>query len=149
MIELNLSYRESSSWVLDTGCASHICNNLQALTSRRKLDRGDVDLRLGNGAKVAAQAVGTAKFKLQSGEIMELYDCYYVPSIIKNIISISCLTRNSFSLSLENNICSIYHENKLFTSANMLNDLYLLDVACDVYLVNQSLDDKGVNKAYL
>ena len=54
MIELNLSYRESSSWVLDTGCASHICNNLQVLTSRRKLNCGDVDLRLDNESKVAS-----------------------------------------------------------------------------------------------
>ena len=87
---------------------------MQVLTNRRKLNRGDVDLRLGNGAKVAALAVGTARLKLQTGEIMELHECHFVPSIIKNIISISFLTRNGFSLSLENNSCSIYRENKLF-----------------------------------
>ena len=108
-----------------------------------------MDLRLDNGAKVAALAVGTTRLKLQTGEIMELHECHFVPSIIKNIISISCLTKNDFSLSLENNSCSIYHGNKLFASANMLNGLYLLDVACDVYLLDQSPDDKGVNKAYL
>ena len=54
---------------------------MQVLTSRRKLNRGDVDLRLGNGGKVAALAVGTARLKLQSGEIMELHECHFVPSI--------------------------------------------------------------------
>ena len=67
----------------------------------------------------------------------------------QNIISISCLTRNGFTLSLENNSYSIHRKNKLFAFANMLNDLYLLDVAYDVYPVDQSPDDKCVNKAYL
>ena len=27
MIDTYLSYRDSASWVLDTGCTSHICND--------------------------------------------------------------------------------------------------------------------------
>ncbi|KAK9028400.1 hypothetical protein V6N11_068205 [Hibiscus sabdariffa] len=49
----------SSSWVLDTGCGSHICTSVQGLHTRRTLAKGDVDLRVGNGARVAALAVGT------------------------------------------------------------------------------------------
>ncbi|KAK8979703.1 hypothetical protein V6N11_027738 [Hibiscus sabdariffa] len=49
----------SSSWVLDTGCGSHICTSIQGLHTRRNLAKGDVDLRVGNGARVAALAVGT------------------------------------------------------------------------------------------
>ncbi|KAK8632895.1 hypothetical protein V6N13_073274 [Hibiscus sabdariffa] len=49
----------SSSWVLDTGCGSHICTSVQGLHTRRNLAKGDVDLRVGNGARVAALAVGT------------------------------------------------------------------------------------------
>ncbi|KAK8593860.1 hypothetical protein V6N12_045933 [Hibiscus sabdariffa] len=44
----------SSSWVLDTGCGSHICTSVQGLHTRRNLAKGDVDLRVGNGARVAA-----------------------------------------------------------------------------------------------
>ncbi|KAK8563377.1 hypothetical protein V6N12_035525 [Hibiscus sabdariffa] len=46
----------SSSWVLDTGCGSHICTSVQGLHTRRNLAKGDVDLRVGNGARVAALA---------------------------------------------------------------------------------------------
>ncbi|KAK8669729.1 hypothetical protein V6N13_107153 [Hibiscus sabdariffa] len=46
----------SSSWVLDTGCGSHICTSVQGLHTRRTLAKGDVDLRVGNGARVAALA---------------------------------------------------------------------------------------------
>ena len=51
-IEVNLSI--STSWVLDTGCGSHICSNVQGVRNRRALAKGEVDLRVGNGARVAA-----------------------------------------------------------------------------------------------
>ncbi|KAK8697812.1 hypothetical protein V6N13_113953 [Hibiscus sabdariffa] len=54
VIDVNMS--TSSSWVLDTGCGSHICTSVQGLHTRRTLAKGDVDLRVGNGARVAALA---------------------------------------------------------------------------------------------
>ena len=55
VIEVNLSI--SVSWVLDTGCGSHICVNVQGLKNSRSLAKGEVDLRVGNGARVAALTV--------------------------------------------------------------------------------------------
>ncbi|KAK9044093.1 hypothetical protein V6N11_072413 [Hibiscus sabdariffa] len=60
VIDVNMS--TSSSWVLDTGCGSHICTSVQGLHTRRNLAKGDVDLRVGNGARVAALAVGNLCF---------------------------------------------------------------------------------------
>ncbi|KAK8694819.1 hypothetical protein V6N13_072363 [Hibiscus sabdariffa] len=54
VIDVNMS--TSSSWVLDTGCGSHICTSVQGLYTRRSLAKGDVDLRVGNGSRVAALA---------------------------------------------------------------------------------------------
>ena len=56
MIEIN--HASSSIWVFDTGCGSHLCNHLQGLRDVRRLAKGDIDLRVGNGAKVAAVSVG-------------------------------------------------------------------------------------------
>ena len=50
VILVNLS--TSVSWVLDTDCGSHICVNVQGLKNSRSLDKGEVDLRLGNGAEL-------------------------------------------------------------------------------------------------
>ena len=55
VIKVKLS--TSASWVLDTGCGSHICVNVQGLRSSRSLAKGEVDLRVGNGPRVAALAV--------------------------------------------------------------------------------------------
>jgi hypothetical protein len=57
VIEVNVT--TSTSWVLDTGCGSHICTNVQGLNESRRLAKGEVDLRVGNGARVVPQVVGT------------------------------------------------------------------------------------------
>ena len=121
MIDLHLSFRDSTSWVLDTGCASHICNDVQVLTNRRKLSSGKVELRLGNGAKVATPTVGTVNLKLPSGHMLSLNNCLYVPSLIKNIISVSCLDRAGYTLTIRNNCCSLYLGNKVVIYAAMVN----------------------------
>ncbi|KAL0325380.1 UNVERIFIED_CONTAM: Retrovirus-related Pol polyprotein from transposon TNT 1-94, partial [Sesamum radiatum] len=56
-VEVNM-VTNSSSWVLDTGCGAHICNDLQVLQRSRKLSKDEVVLRLGDGKAVAAEAVG-------------------------------------------------------------------------------------------
>ncbi|KAK8600677.1 hypothetical protein V6N12_050530 [Hibiscus sabdariffa] len=55
VIDVNLS--TFSSWVLGTGCGSHICTSVQGLQMRRNLAKGDVNVRVGNEARVAALAV--------------------------------------------------------------------------------------------
>ena len=73
MIECNLSI--SSAWVIDTGCGSHICVDLQGLNESRKLSKGEMDLRVANGARLAALAVGTYSISLPSGLVLMLENC--------------------------------------------------------------------------
>ncbi|KAK9034771.1 hypothetical protein V6N11_076828 [Hibiscus sabdariffa] len=65
VIDVNMS--TSPSWVLDIGCGSHICTSVQGLHMRRTLAKGDIDLRVRNGARVVALAVGTYVLALPSG----------------------------------------------------------------------------------
>ncbi|KAL0394440.1 UNVERIFIED_CONTAM: hypothetical protein Slati_4410200 [Sesamum latifolium] len=58
VIEVNM-ITNAASWVLDTGCGAHICNNLQVLERSRKLSKDEMILRLGDGTAVAAEAVGS------------------------------------------------------------------------------------------
>ncbi|KAL0342593.1 UNVERIFIED_CONTAM: Retrovirus-related Pol polyprotein from transposon RE2 [Sesamum calycinum] len=48
VIEVNM-ITNSASWILDTGCGAHICNDLQVLQRSRKLSKDEVVLRLGDG----------------------------------------------------------------------------------------------------
>ena len=87
----------SVSWVLDSSYGSHICVNVQGLKNSRSLAKGEVDLRVGNGARVVALAVGTYYLLLPLGLVLEFDNCYYVPATSRNIISISCLDMVGFS----------------------------------------------------
>ena len=104
-IEVNLS--TSASWVLDIGCGSRICVIVQGLLSSRSLAKGEVDLRVGNGARVAALAVGVYDLTLPSGLVFQLKNCYYVPTVSRNIISVSYLDVDGFHFVIKNNIFSI------------------------------------------
>ncbi|WJX67634.1 hypothetical protein P8452_52084 [Trifolium repens] len=148
VIEINLS--TSTSSVLDTGCGSHICTNVQDLKESRELARGEVDLRVGNGARVAALAVGTYDLALPSGLIIQLKNCYYVPAISRNIISVSCLDKFGFSFIIKNNCCSIYLNDIFYASAQMYNGLYVLDLETPVYNINtKRMKPNELNPSYL
>ena len=49
IISLYLSNSYDNTWVLDTGSAYHICNSLQVLIRPRRLERGEMDLKIDNG----------------------------------------------------------------------------------------------------
>ncbi|GAV60625.1 zf-CCHC domain-containing protein, partial [Cephalotus follicularis] len=78
MIELNLALNSSSSWVLDTGCGTNICNSLQGLRKVRKVRAGDLDLRLGVGSRILAEAVGIYDITLCNGHVLTLDPCYFI-----------------------------------------------------------------------
>ena len=63
----------------------------------RMLAEEEVDLRMGNGARVVVVTVGEVNLKLANGHSFVLDTCYYVPFIIKNIISISCLNKLGYN----------------------------------------------------
>ena len=62
-----------------------------------------MDLKMGNRAKVAVVIVGKVTLYLLGRAIIALDACYFVPSIIKKIIFISCLTISRYKLVFENN----------------------------------------------
>ncbi|KAK4382203.1 hypothetical protein Sango_2894000 [Sesamum angolense] len=70
-------------------------SNLQVLERSRKLSKDEMILRLGNGKAVVAEAVGSNHIRI------ELKDYYYVPSMIKNTISILVLDNYGYGYALE------------------------------------------------
>ncbi|CAL9126540.1 unnamed protein product, partial [Musa textilis] len=48
MISLHLSESYDNTWVLDTRSAYHICNSLQVLIGPRRLNKDEMDLKMGN-----------------------------------------------------------------------------------------------------
>ncbi|CAN0919967.1 hypothetical protein LINGRAHAP2_LOCUS31763, partial [Linum grandiflorum] len=122
-----------TSWVFDTACGSHITTNMQGLKRSKILAKGEMYLRVGNGARVAAISVGVYSISLRSGLVLELNNCYYVPALTKNIISESVLDSEGYSILIGNNHCSINKNGVFYANAVLMNDLYYLDLSRFVY----------------
>jgi hypothetical protein len=90
VIEINTLVSSSESWVFDNGSMIHTCISLQWLSLTIRFAMGELDVSVGNGAKVAAIAADTYHLPLHSGLVLGLNNCYCIPTLSKNITSSSC-----------------------------------------------------------
>jgi hypothetical protein len=112
----------------------HTYKSLQGLSLTRRFAKGELDVRVGNGAKVAAKAVDNFHLSLPSGLVLELNNCYCIPALCKNIISSSCLEEvDGYEIIIKNKHCSIYYNGIFYAHCPLVNGLYLL-----------ALEDKSV-----
>jgi hypothetical protein len=118
----------ANSWVFDTRSVAHICNSIQGLTRSRNVARGEIDFRVGNNARVAALSVRTMQLYLMPEFIMELNNCYFVPSLSRNIISPSYLMVDGYSFASENNGCVISKNDMFVASMPIKNGLFVLNL---------------------
>ncbi|KAL0285562.1 UNVERIFIED_CONTAM: Retrovirus-related Pol polyprotein from transposon RE2 [Sesamum radiatum] len=69
----------------------HNSSPTQVLQRSRKLRKDEMILRLGDGKAVAAEVIGSLRWVVSSHIRIDLKDLYFVPSMVKNIISILML----------------------------------------------------------
>ena len=64
--------------------------------------------QVNNGAKVAAEAVGTYPLRLPSDVRLDLKDCYYISVASQNLISMSVLAQEDFKINFNKDFYFIY-----------------------------------------
>ncbi|KAJ9553210.1 hypothetical protein OSB04_017255 [Centaurea solstitialis] len=126
MIDCLISSYES--WVLDTGSGNHICNHLQGFKRREKLRKDRSNLRVGEGTMLVAEAVGSYNLSLPSGLVLELENCYYVPKMIKNVISFDLLVDQGFYYKYDYKLISCFKNDVFYFKATPSNGLYVLNL---------------------
>ena len=139
----NVSY--NNLWVLDSGCGSHICTDMQGLRDSRKLIKGESDLWVGNGSRVAVVAIGSCVLNLPSGFCLYLDNCFCVPALTKNIISVSCLNKKGFHLNFCDNSCRIMLNDFFYAGGTLSNGIYILDMSNPILNINDSKRHKADN----
>ena len=58
-VETMMVAGSNDSWIVDSGATNHVCNSLHGFQITRKLRQGELELMVGDGAKVWARAEGT------------------------------------------------------------------------------------------
>ncbi|GKF39974.1 zinc finger, CCHC-type containing protein [Tanacetum coccineum] len=64
----------STSWVYDTGCGTYICITTQGLKRSRELKPEALSLYVGDGHRVAVEAIGNYHLCLPSGLVLILHN---------------------------------------------------------------------------
>ncbi|KAJ9538531.1 hypothetical protein OSB04_031264 [Centaurea solstitialis] len=116
------------SWVLDTESGNHICNHLQGFTRRETLRKDRSNLRVDEGTMLVAEAVGSYSLSLPSGLVLELDNCYYVPKMIKNVLSFDLLIDQGFYYKYDYKMISCFKNDMFYFKATPSNGLYILNL---------------------
>jgi hypothetical protein len=82
-----LSVFQSASWWLDTGANIHVCADISLFSSYQLLQGSSV--LMGNGSHASVRGIGMVDMKFTSGKIVQLKNVQHVPTIRKNLVSVS------------------------------------------------------------
>ncbi|KAA0061857.1 copia-like pol polyprotein [Cucumis melo var. makuwa] len=89
--ESNLTEVPYNTWWIDSGCITHVFNKMQGFLTTRTTNPNERFIFMGNRVKVPVEAVGTYRLTLDTGHHLDLFATFYVPSISRNLISLSKL----------------------------------------------------------
>ncbi|KAG8381639.1 hypothetical protein BUALT_Bualt06G0142500 [Buddleja alternifolia] len=124
LLETCLVGSPPGSWCVDSGSTNHICNMLQGFQLTRQLSDGDMYLLMGDSTSVPVVAIGLVSLYFEN-RVLLLKDCLYVPSIRRNLISVSCLIDDGLTVVFEQSL-SIKHNKSFICKGTRKDGLFLL-----------------------
>ncbi|MCO5567959.1 hypothetical protein L7F22_021655 [Adiantum nelumboides] len=98
-----------SSWLLDSGATCNLSSNKDQLHNYKPLRRS-FPVRFGNNSTRFALGVGTAHILLSDGNIVAIHDVFYVPHIVKNLISVSQIAKCGTRVEFREGFATIKHQ---------------------------------------
>jgi hypothetical protein len=147
------TYYSSNTWWIDFGATVYVTNSSQGFLVARTI-KGERNLEVANGRKARVEAIGPLPFVLHGGFTLLLDNVLYVPSLQRNIISMSLLEDDGYECLFGNNKCMIMFNDKVVGLAPRKGMLYMLSLndfpvinVCDV--TNKHKKNASDNKTYL
>ena len=148
--ESNLVDVPLNSWWIDSGATIHVSNSLQGFRSKRKPRDKEAVVFMGNGEKALVEFIGVVRLPLSSGKFLDLVDVAFVPSLRRNLISISRLDISGYRFEFINKGFSLYHGSFLIGSGSLCDGLYKLNLhsdfagenSCSAAVVNSTIGSK-------
>lgn len=104
MVSQALSSHELNTWLIDSGCTSHMTKYLSFFTS---IDRSiQPKVKLGNGEVVQAKGKGTIAINTKKGTKM-ITNVLYIPELDQNLLSVAQMLRNGYAVAFKEKFCFI------------------------------------------
>jgi hypothetical protein len=118
---LYIDYSKSTWWI-DSGATIHVANSLQGFRSTRTTQRSERQIRVANVVQADVEAVGDVHLELDTGFVLILRDVFFIPTLQRNLISVSCLDNDGFNCHFGDGKCLIECNDTLVTVAFKRND---------------------------
>jgi len=126
--ESNLTEVPHNTWWIDSGCTTHVSNVMQGFLTTQTINPNEKFVFMGNKEKVPVEAVGTYRLILDTGYHLDLMNTFYVPSITRNLISLSKLDIAGYSFKFGNGCFSLFKRTFMIGSGTLYDGLYKLNL---------------------
>jgi len=112
------------SWVLDSGCSSHLTAQRGVFSSYEQL-HSPVYITFGNGQRAAAVGRGSVSLDVGNTEVI-LQAVLHVPEAQVNLISVQKILESSAKVEFSNGSCCIRKQGRIVLQAQQREGLYCL-----------------------
>ena len=99
------------------------------------MERRERCIEVANGVQAEVEAVGDVSLELADGFIILLRDVLFVPSLHRNLISVSRLDKDNYECYFGHGKCAIWFKDACVGIALLHDELYLLSLREKVYSV--------------
>ena len=82
-------------------------------------NEGELMITVGNGASVKVEHIGVVSLELSTGHVLNLKDTVFVPSMRRNLISVSVLDDCGYSFHFSNKRVSLSYDSVVVGSGNL------------------------------
>ena len=88
-------------------------------------------MRLGNGDKVQVEQIGVISLHLSTGYCLELKNVIFVPSMRRNLVSVTCLDQDGYFCYFGNKSFQLLHDSSVVGTGTLSGGLYKIDIDFD------------------
>jgi hypothetical protein len=99
------------------------------------MQRSERHIEVANGVQAEVEAVGNVSLELADGFNILLRDVLFVPSIHRNLISVSCLDKDSYECYFGHGKCAIWFKDACVGIPLLHDKLYLLSLREKVHSI--------------
>ncbi|CAL8993086.1 unnamed protein product, partial [Prunus brigantina] len=124
--ESNAIEISSDSWWLDSGALVHVANSLQGFKTKRLPSKAKMKVFVGNGEGVKVEYIGLARIELESDFVLELVYVVYIPSMKRNLISVSKLVKSNLQFEFDESGFSIFRNKVMIDDYSRYGYVYLI-----------------------